>query len=89
MRKLILTALLTVAPLLALDSIPAAACWFGYGYSASSTARTYSYGYATPRTYSYGYAPAYRSQMYYGGTTYRPRVALGYRAAWRAGRRWR
>ena len=61
MRKLIFAALLTAAPLLALGSTPAAACWgFGYGYSASYAPRTYSYA---PRARSYGYAPAY---SYYG-----------------------
>ena len=62
MRKLIFAALLTAAPLLALGSTPAAACWgFGYGYSSASYApRTYSYA---PRARSYGYAPAYG---YYG-----------------------
>jgi hypothetical protein len=87
MRKLIFAALLTAAPVLALNSTPAAACWgFGYGYSASYAPRTYSYA---PRAYSYGYAPAsgyYGSRAYYGRSVYRRGVVR--RAAWRAGRRW-
>ena len=88
MRKLMFAALLTAAPLLALGSTPAAACWgFGYGYSSASYApRTYSYA---PR--SYGYAPAYGyygARAYYGGrSVYRRGVVR--RAAWRGGRRWR
>jgi hypothetical protein len=86
MRKLIFAALLT-APVLALNSTPAAACWgFGYGSSASYAPRTYSYA---PRARSYGYAPAYSyygSGAYYGRTVYGRGVAR--RAAWRAGRRW-
>lgn len=85
MRRLIFATLLTAAPLLALDSTPAAACWgFGYGYNASYAPRTYSYA---PRAYSYGYAPAdryYGSRAYYGRTVYRGGVVR--RAAWR---RWR
>ena len=89
MRKLMFAALLTAAPLLALGSTPAAACWgFGYGYSSASYApRTYSYA---PRARSYGYAPAssyYGARGYYGRSVYR-RGVVG-RAAWRAGRRWR
>ena len=88
MRKLIIAALLTAAPLLVLGSAPAAACWgFGYGHSASYAPRAYSYA---PRARSYGYAPAYRyygSRGYYGRSVYGRGIAR--RAAWRAGRRWR
>ena len=74
MRKLIFAALLTAAPLLALGSTPAAACWgFGYGYSASYAPRTYSYA---PRARSYGYAPAY---SYYGARGYYGRSRLSAR----------
>ena len=98
MRKLIIVALLTAAPVFTLGSAPAEAfgCgWFGLGY------RPAMYSYApAPRTYSYAparryyYAPTrryYGPRVYYGRTLYRPRVArgYGYRAAWRGGRRWR
>jgi hypothetical protein len=84
MRKLILAALLTAAPLLAVTSTPVAACddWFGYN---ASYAPRYSYA---PRAYGY-----YGSRGYYGRTYgyygYGARVvARGVvrRAAWR---RWR
>ena len=86
MRKLILVALLTIAPVFTLGSTPAAAfgCnWFGFGYAPTS----YSYAPA-PRTYSY--APTrryYGARVYAGRTFYRSRV--GYRAGWRGVRRWR
>lgn len=79
MRKLIF-ALLIAAPLLALESKPAAACGWGsgsgYGYTAP---RNYGYYGYTPRSYGYyGYAP--RRYGYYG---YAPRYYGGF-----YGRRW-
>jgi hypothetical protein len=47
MRRLILAALLAVAPMLTLDSTPASACWYGYN--------TYSYW---PR-HAYARAPVW------------------------------
>ena len=88
MRRLILVALLTMAPLLALDAKPASACWwggYGYGYGAygySSYRPVYRRAYAYRPAYAYGsyYRPAYA----YGGY-YRPRV-LGWRGrGWRRG----
>ena len=79
--RAVAVALVVAAPLLALESTPAAAfgwCDWGWGSTSTSTApRSYGYyGYAAPRTYGdYGYAP-----RYYGGY-YRPR--LGLRWGWR------
>jgi hypothetical protein len=101
MRKLILVALLTAAPLL--GSTPAAAfgCgWFGYGYSSAAYApRAYSYAptrrYYRPRVAGayYGrtfYRPRVAGRAYYGRTIYRPGArAVARRAAWRGARRWR
>ena len=78
MRRLVVVALLTMAPLLALDAKPASACWwggYGYGYGA--------YGYSSYRPV-YRRAYAYRPAYAYGGY-YRPRV-LGWRSwGWRRG----
>ena len=82
MRRLILVALLTTAPLLALDAKPASACgWGGYGYGYGA------YRYASYRpVYSYRRAYAYRPVYAYAGF-YRPRVwgwrGLGWRRGWR------
>ena len=61
-RTLVVT-LAVAAPLLALESRPAAAFCWGWGSS--------SYGYSAPRTY--GYAP-----RYYGGAYYGRRLGRGY-----------
>lgn len=90
-KRKIAAALVVVAPLLALESTPAAAFgWCGWGYG--------SYGYAAPRTYGYyGYAPRYYGGSYYGrrwrwrragywgwrGYAYRGWRGYGYRAGWR------
>jgi hypothetical protein len=75
MRKLIFAALLT-APVLALNSTPAAACgWYGYGYNAYC-APSYSYA---PGAY-YGYAPAYNYG--YGPYTYGYAYNYGYAPAY-------
>ena len=81
MRRLILIALLTIAPLLAIDAKPASACWwggYGYGYGA--------YRYSSYRPV-YRRAYAYRPAYAYAG--YRAR-AWGWRSwGWRRGwRRW-
>ena len=81
MRRLVVVALLTMAPLLALDAKPASACWGGYGYGYGA------YGYSSYRPVyrrAYAYRPAYAY-----GSFYRPRV-LGWRSwGWRRGwRRW-
>jgi hypothetical protein len=90
LRTLVVT-LAVAAPLLALESKPAAACWgwgtSSYGYSAP---RSYGYyGYA-PRTY--GYAPSsygyygYAPRRFYGGAYYGRRLGwrgYGYRGSWR------
>jgi hypothetical protein len=85
-------ALVVAAPLLALESTPAAAfgwCDWGLGYS--------SYGYTAPQTYvaprrryAYlGYTPGYYGSSYYGrrwgwrGYGYRGWRGYGYRAGWR------
>ena len=71
--RTIAAALVVVAPLLALESPQAAACWgTGYGYTATAAAtpvapRRYgymSYGYSSP-TYYGGYYGGYGG--YYGG----------------------
>jgi len=71
--RTIAAALVVVAPLLALESPQAAACWgMGYGYTATAAAtpvapRRYgymSYGYSSP-TYYGGYYGGYGG--YYGG----------------------
>ena len=59
MRRLIVVALLTMAPLLALDAKPASACWggYGYGYGAyrySSYRPVYRRAYSYRRAYAYG-----------------------------------
>jgi hypothetical protein len=70
MRRLIFLALLTAAPLLALDAGPASACGWG----------RYGYGYGA---YSYRRAYAYRPTYAYAGF-YRPRVwGWGWRRGWR------
>jgi hypothetical protein len=81
-------ALAVAAPLLAVETTPAAAfgwCDWGWGYSGTSytAPRSYGYyGYAAPRRYGYyGYAP-----RYYGGYYYGRRWGwrgYGYRAGWR------
>ena len=77
MRRLILIALLTMGPLLALDAKPASACWGGYGYGYGA------YRYSSYRPV-YRRAYAYRPAYAYGGY-YRPRV-LGWRSwGWRRG----
>jgi len=77
MRRLILIALLTMGPLLALDAKPASACWGGYGYGYGA------YRYSSYRPVyrrAYAYRPAYAYASYY-----RPRV-LGWRSwGWRRG----
>jgi hypothetical protein len=88
MRRLLL-ALAATAPLLALDSVPAAAWgWgsgYGYGYGyAPSYCRPYSSYYYSYRPY-YGYAPYYgaywRPRYYTSGYFYRPfRPGWGYRS---------
>jgi hypothetical protein len=84
-KRTLVIALLVAAPLLALESKPAAAFgWCGWGWGGG-------YGYTAPRSYGYyGYAP--RSYGYYG---YAPRYyggfygrrwgwrGYGYRAGWR------
>ena len=78
-------ALALAAPLLAVESRPAAAfgwCGSGWGYG--------SYGYAAPRTYGYyGYAP--RSYGYYGYSVPRTYGYYGYAPRYYSGfygRRW-
>ena len=93
MRTLVVT-LAVAAPLLALESRPAAAFgWCGWGWGSSSygysAPRSYGYyGYA-PRRYSYsGYAPRYYGGLYSGrrwgwrGYGYRGWLGYGYRG-WR------
>jgi hypothetical protein len=75
-------ALAIAAPLLVLESAPAAAfgwcawCWGGYGYAA-------------PRTYGYyGYAPRFYGGFYgrrwgWGGYGFRGWRGFGYRTGWR------
>ena len=87
MRTLVVT-LAVAAPLLALESRPAAAFgWCGWGWGSSS------YGYSAPRSYgyygyaprTYGYAPRYYGGAYYGrrlgwrGYGYRGWRGYGYR----------
>jgi hypothetical protein len=86
MRTFVVT-LAVAAPLLALESRPAAAFWCGWGWGSSS------YGYSTPRSYgyygyaprTYGYAPRYYGGAYYGrrlgwrGYGYRGWRGYGYR----------
>jgi hypothetical protein len=77
----IVAALAVTAPLLVLESMPAAACDWGWGYRDTSYTAAPSYGYAAPRTYGYyGYTP--RSYGYYG---YSPAYYGGYGLY---GRRW-
>ena len=93
--RTIVVALAVAAPLLAIESGPAAACdWLwgrGYGYAAPA-----SYGYSSyaPRAYGfYGYAPRYYGASYFGrpwgwrGYGYRGWRGYGY-AGWR-GYGWR
>ena len=82
MRKLLLVALLTAAPLFSMPAAAFACDWFGYGYSSAYTPSAYSY--APTRRY-------YRSEAYYGGALYRPLpprcsacVRLPCGLAWRA-----
>jgi hypothetical protein len=61
MRRMIVIALLTMAPLLALDAKPASACWWGgYGYGNGA------YRYSAYRPV-YRRAYSYRSAYAYGG----------------------
>ena len=78
MRRLIFVALLSAAPLLAIDATPASACGWGYGYGYGA------YRYASYRpVYSYRRAYAYRPVYGYRGF-YRPRVGgWGWRRGWR------
>src|SRR5262245_59664096 len=70
MRRLIFVALLTTAPLLALDAKPASACgWGGYGY-----------GYGAYRYSSY--RPAYAYASFYRPRVWGWR-AWGWRRGWR------
>jgi hypothetical protein len=70
--RTVVAALVVAAPLIALESTPAAAFgWCGWGWGSGYTAPR-AYGY-TPR-YRYSYAPRYR---YYGGAVY------GRRSVWR------
>jgi hypothetical protein len=81
--RTLVVALAVAAPLLALESRPAAAFgWCDWGWGSSG------YAYSAPRTY--GYAPRYRysgySPRYYGGSYYGRRLGwrgYGYRAGWR------
>jgi hypothetical protein len=81
MRRLILLALITAAPLLAIDAKPSSACGWGYGYGYGA----YRYSYYRP-VYSYRRAYAYRPTYAYAGF-YRPRVwgwgGVGWRRGWR------
>jgi len=80
MRRLLFLAVLTAAPLLALDPKPASACgWRGYGYGYGA------YGYSSYRpAYRYRSAHYYRPVYAYAGF-YRPRV-WGWRGwGWRRG----
>jgi len=77
MRRLIVVAVLTVAPLLAFDANPASACWgrgygYGYGYRYSSYRPVHRHAYAYRRSYAYA--------------SYRPRV-WGWRS-WGGRRGW-
>ena len=93
MRRLIIVALLTIAPLLALDAKPASACWWGgYGYGYGNGYGAYGYSsYRPVYRRAYAYRPAYAYGSYYRpayayGGYYRPRV-LGWRSwGWRGGR---
>ena len=77
MRRLIVVALLTMAPLLALDAKPASACWGGYGYGYG----TYRYSsYRPVYRRAYAYRPAYAYASYY-----RPRVLGWHSWGWRRG----
>ena len=86
--RTLVVALAVAAPLLALESRPAAAFgWCGWGWGSSS------YGYSAPRSYgyygyaprTYGYAPRYYGEAYYGrrlgwrGYGYRGWRGYGYR----------
>jgi len=92
MRRLIIVALLTIAPLLALDAKPASACWWGgYGYGYGNGYGAYGYSsYRPVYRRAYAYRPAYAYGSYYRpayayGGYYRPRV-LGWRGrGWRRG----
>ena len=92
MRRLIVVALLTMAPLLALDAKPASACWWGgYGYGYGNGYGAYGYSsYRPVYRRAYAYRPAYAYGSYYRpayayGSYYRPRV-LGWRGSgWRRG----
>jgi hypothetical protein len=78
MRRLILIAVLTMAPLLALDAKSASACWWG----------GHGYGYGAYRYSSYRpvYRRAYRYRPAYAYASYRPRV-WGWRS-WGGRRGW-
>lgn len=84
--RTVAVALAVAAPLLAVQSTPAAAfglCDWGWGYSGTSytAPRSYGYyGYAAPRSYGYyGYAP-----RYYGRYSYGRRLGWrGYGVGWR------
>ena len=92
MRRLIIVALLTIAPLLALDAKPASACWWGgYGYGYGNGYGAYGYSsYRPVYRRAYAYRPAYAYGSYYRpayayASYYRPRV-LGWRSwGWRRG----
>jgi hypothetical protein len=80
-------AVAVTAPLLALESMPAAACDWGWGYrdaGYTDAPRTYGYyGSTAPRTYGYdSYAP-----RYYGTYSYGPR--WGWRGVGWRGYGWR
>ena len=85
--RTIAAALVAIAPLVALGSPQAAACWgTGYGYTATTTAAT-PVAPVAPRRYgymSYGYSsPAYYDGYYGGRVGYRGvgwRRGYGYRA---------
>jgi hypothetical protein len=89
-------ALAVAAPLLVLESAPAAAFgWCGWGYGSSGYTAPRTYGYVAPRRY--GYAPRYYGGSFYGrrlgwrGYGYRGwRGGYGYRTGWRGyGAGWR
>ena len=73
----IVAALAVATPLLVLESMPAAACDWGWGYGDAS--------YTAPRTYGYsGYPPRYYGTSYYGTSYYGPGWGWrGYRVGWR------
>jgi hypothetical protein len=79
--RTLVAALAVVAPFVAIESGPAAACDWGWGRGYSDTSPSYGYSSYTPRTYGYyGYAPTY-----YGGYGFYGRRWgwRGYGVGWR------